>query len=132
MWVVQPHKTEPNRTRLTAGRNQINYPGKVGTPTADMLLVKCLLNSVVSTKGTKFMSIDSSKFYLNTPLPQYKYMKLKLTDILQEVIDKCNLAQNATKEGYIYIEVRKGMYGLPQAGLLDQQLLDKQLNTEGY
>ncbi len=85
-----------------------------------MLLVKCLLNSVASTKGDKFMSIDISKFYLNTPLPRYEYMNLKLTDIPQEVINEYNLAPKATKEGYVYIEVRKGMYGLPQAGLLAQ------------
>ena len=32
----------------------------------------------------------------------------------------------------MYIEVRKGMYGLPQAGLLAQQLLEKRLNAHGY
>ncbi len=102
------------------GGNQINYPGEVGTPTADMLLVKCLLNSVGSTKGSKFMIINISNFYLNTLLPQYEYMKLKLTDIPQEVINEYKLAQKTTKEGYVYIEVRKGMYGLPWAVLLAQ------------
>ena len=66
------------------------------------------------------MSIDISNFYLNTLLPQYEYMKLKLTDIPQEVIDEYKLAQKSTKEGCVYIEVRKGMYGLPQEGLLAQ------------
>ena len=48
---VRPTKAEPNRTRLTVGGDRINYPEDVGTPTADMLLVKLLLNSVISTKG---------------------------------------------------------------------------------
>ncbi len=79
--VVQPQKAEKNRTRLTVGGNCINYPGEVGTPTVDMVLVKAMLNSVVSTPGAKFMSIDINNFYLNTPLPQFEYLKLKLTNI---------------------------------------------------
>ncbi len=90
-----------------------------------MILVKCLLNSVVLTKGEKFTSINISNFYLNMPLPRYEYMKLNLTNIPQEVIDKYKLVQKATKDGYIYIEVRKCRYGLSHAGLLAQQLLKK-------
>ena len=47
---VRPEKDEPNRTRFVVGGNRINYPGDVGTPTADMLLAKILFNSVISTK----------------------------------------------------------------------------------
>ena len=53
---------------MTLGRNLVNYPGNVGTPTADMLLFKVLLNSVISTPGAKFMTIDLANFYLNTPM----------------------------------------------------------------
>jgi hypothetical protein len=38
-----------------------------------MPTVKCMLNSVVSTEGAKFMTIDTSDFYLNTPMEHYKY-----------------------------------------------------------
>ena len=130
--VVRPQKAEKNRTQLTVGGNRINYPGEVGTPTADMLLIKILLNSVISTKNAKFMSIDVSSFYLNTPLPRYEYLKLKLSDVPQEVIDEYDLTKKATSDGHVYVEVRKGMYGLPQAGLIAQQLLEKRLNKEGY
>jgi hypothetical protein len=34
--------------------------------------------------------------------------------------------------GYLYIEVRKGMYGLPQVGLLANVILPKQLVKHGY
>ena len=36
------------------------------------------------------------------------------------------------KDGYLYIEVQKGMYGLPQAGILAQELLEQRLNKHGY
>jgi hypothetical protein len=35
-------------------------------------------------------------------------------------VNQYNLDQKATEDGSIYIEVGKGMYGLSQAGLLDQ------------
>ena len=64
---VRPEKAEKNRTRFTVGGDRINYPGKVATPTADMVVAKMLFNSVVSTKGARFMTLDISNFYLMTP-----------------------------------------------------------------
>ena len=43
-----------------------------------------------------------------------------------------NLKAKAMEDGYVYAKVRKGMYGLPQAGILAQKLLQKRLNAEGY
>jgi hypothetical protein len=66
---VRPEKIEePNRTRFVAKGDRINYPGEVATPTADMLVAKILFNSVISTRGARFMTLDISNFYLMTPL----------------------------------------------------------------
>jgi hypothetical protein len=35
-------------------------------------------------------------------------------------------------DGWVYLEIRKGMYGLKQAGLLVNQLLQKRLKPFGY
>ena len=67
----RPEKADPNRCRITLGGNLINYPGDVGTRTADMLTVKLLLNSVISTPGTKFMPLDITNFFLIAPLERY-------------------------------------------------------------
>ena len=48
---LKPNKTEIHRTRLIAGEDRMNYPGDAGTPTADMTLVKILLNSFIFTRG---------------------------------------------------------------------------------
>eukprot|EP00804_Cyclotella_cryptica_P013851 CCRYP_018168-RA/>CCRYP_018168-RA protein AED:0.40 eAED:0.40 QI:0/0/0/1/0/0/2/0/444 len=66
----RPEKDDPYRIRLTVGGNRINFPGDCGTPTADMLTTKVLLNSVVSTVGARFMTIDIKDFYLNGPETQ--------------------------------------------------------------
>ena len=60
---VRTEKAEKHRTRLVIGRNNIKNSGDVGTPTAETLLVKIMLNSVISTPGAQFMSIDISNFY---------------------------------------------------------------------
>eukprot|EP00956_Cyclotella_meneghiniana_P043249 scaffold260206_cov139-Cyclotella_meneghiniana.AAC.1 len=96
----RPEKEDPNRVRITVGGDRINYPGDVGTPTADMLLVKLLFNSIVSTKGAKFMSLDISNFYLNTPMKRYEYMRMKLSDIPEDVQAHYNLKEKASKDGF--------------------------------
>ena len=96
-----------------------------------MLLVKILFNSVVSTPGARFMSIDISDFYLNTPLVRWEYVKLNMKDIPDEIIKEYNL-QAKESNGHVYVEVRKGMYGLPQSGLLSNELLEKRLAPFGY
>ena len=68
MCSVQPEKKEKSRTRFTVGGDKIYYPCEVATPTADMLVAKILFNSIISTKGARFMTIDISNFYLMTPL----------------------------------------------------------------
>jgi hypothetical protein len=56
---VRPEKADPNRTRITAApSNSFKSHCDVGTPTADLVTVKLLLNSIISTPGAKCMCID--------------------------------------------------------------------------
>ena len=36
------------------------------------------------------------------------------------------------KNGFVYIEIQKGMHGLPQAGILANKLLKRRLAKHGY
>jgi hypothetical protein len=96
-----------------------------------MPLVKILLNSVLSTTDAKFMTADITDFYLNTPMPRYEYMRIPTKDIPQTIMEQYNLAPLVHK-GYVLVEIRKGMYGLPQAGLLAYERLVKHLATYDY
>jgi hypothetical protein len=49
--LVRSQKAKPNQMCFRVGGDRINYPGKVATPTAEMLVAKMLFNSVISTKG---------------------------------------------------------------------------------
>jgi hypothetical protein len=128
----RPEKAEKNRTRFTVGGDRINYPGEVATPTAEMLVAKLLFNSTISTKGARFMTMDISNFYLNSPLPRPEFIKIKLSDIPEEIINEYKLREKATSSGSVYIMAVKGMYGLPQAGLIANELLESRLNKHGY
>jgi len=130
--LILPEKIEePNRTRLVAGGDKVHYPGDAGTPTADLLTIKILLNSTISTPNAKFMTMDIKDFYLNTPMARYEYMRRRLLDVPEDVIAHYKLNKNAAPEGYIYCEIQKGMYGLPQAGIIAQQLLEERLQKDG-
>ena len=78
------------------------------------------------------MTGDIKNFYLNTPLKKKEYIKLKLADIPQEVIQEYNLKSMSTKDESVYLEVSKGIYGLPRAGLLAQELIKDRLAEHGY
>eukprot|EP00957_Ditylum_brightwellii_P071981 5470775-Ditylum_brightwellii.AAC.1 len=49
-------------------------------------------NSVVSTPNAKFMMIDIKDFYLNTPMPRFEYMRLKLSNLPADFVTQYNLA----------------------------------------
>ena len=99
---VRNEKKEKNRTRFVEGGYRINYPGEVATPTAEMLVAKILFNSVISTKGVRFMTMDISNFYLMTPLARPEYIQVKLSDLPDEIIDEYKLKSKTTKDGAVY------------------------------
>jgi hypothetical protein len=130
---IRPEKIDkPNRTRLVAGGDRVHYPFDAGTSTANLLTIKLLINSVISTPGAKIFTMDIKNFYLCTPMARYEYMRLKLADMPEDVIEHYRLRNIATPDGYVYCKIRQGMYGLPQAGIIAQELLAKRLKEHGY
>ncbi len=128
---IQPEKDDPNRTQITIDGNCICYPGNVGTNTASLELLKHLLNSVLSQKGARFSSIDLKNFYLNMPMPKPEYDHINILDILEDFTDEYKLT-GLDRDGWIYFEIRQGCYGLPQAGILANDLLWSCLEAEGF
>ncbi len=57
------------------------------------------------------------------PMKRFEYMRLKITDIPDKIIRESGLQVLATSDGYVYCEIQKGMYSLPQAGIIAQELL---------
>jgi hypothetical protein len=100
-------RTQPNAIHSRGRQNQ--HPGKVATTTVEMLGAETLINSVISTQGVCFMTINISNFYLMTPLHRPEFIQIKISDIPHEVIDKYKLREKATKNGSINIRAKRGM-----------------------
>jgi hypothetical protein len=75
--------------------------------------------------------MDLKDFYLNTPLDWPEYVRIKLADIPQEFIDKYKLNQFA-HNSWVYFKMSRGMYPLPQAGILANNLLQDHLAKFDY
>jgi hypothetical protein len=128
----RPQKSDPNRVRITAGGNLIkDYPGELTTRTADLTTSKILWNSVLSTTGAKFMGLDLKSFYLTAMLDRPEYMKMPLALFPDHIRAQYNLDKHAVN-GFVYLELRGAIYGLPQAGALANKLLRKRLAPHGY
>ncbi len=58
-------------------------------------------------------------------------MKMPLSLFPQDIIEHYSL-QNKALNGYVYMEIRRGMYDLPQTGILAKNLPKKRLARHGY
>ena len=127
----RPHKTKPNRTRLTVGGNLINHPGNVSTLTSDTTTTKIVSNSTISTPKAKYLVGDLKNFYLGTTMTRYEYLRISINIIPQEIIYQYNLLP-LVRNSYVYIEIQRGIYGIPQAGILANNQLTERLEPKGY
>ena len=125
---VRPQKAETNRTRLTFAARNMDVDMDCGTPTASMLTIKLLLNSVISTPGAKFMAIDIKDFYLNTPLVKPEFLRMKLSYFPDDVIEHYKLKDKVDAKDNVYVKCARGMHGLLHTEISAQQLLQSRLN----
>ena len=77
------------------------------------------------------MTADVKNFYLMTPMERHEFMRMPIELIPPEFAEAYGLYEKV-QNGYVYIRIIKGMYGLPQAGVLANDLLKKRLEKHGY
>ena len=119
---IRPQKSETSGTRLAVGGNLIKYLHNIRTPTSDISPLKCLLSSIISTHNAKFCGAGIKYFYLNTPTDTFEYMRIKASLIPKEIMKQYQITDKI-HNGYIYMEIRKCMYGLPQSGIINHTQL---------
>ena len=68
---------------------------------------------------------------MKTEIERFEYMKVHIGLIPKEIIDQYDLTKIACN-GWEYLEIQKGMYGLPHAGILVNNKLKAYLATFGY
>ena len=119
------------RIRGAAGGDRINYPGDVSARCADMELVKILINLTISETDRKWMTMDISDFYLHSTLDRPEWIRINRRHISDAMLTKHNLWDYLVN-GSVLFRIDKGMYGLPQAGLLAKSELTAHLASGGY
>jgi hypothetical protein len=113
------------------GSERLDYSGDVATSTAEITTFKIPIKSTLSTADAAMMMVDIKNYYLGTPLPRFEYMKMMLSQFPEEIVDKYNLGALAV-DGWVYIEIIKGMYVLKQVSILSNQLLQTRLEPFVY
>ena len=130
----KPLKTEQHRVRVVVGSNRLKCLFDTGSPATSMLETKLLVNSTISDakKGARFMGADIKDYFLASPMKKTEYIKVKYKYFPEEIWKHYNLPLLVTQDNYIYIQIRKGMYGLKQAALLAYDNLQQCLKPHGY
>jgi hypothetical protein len=118
------------RIRGTYGGDRSDFTGDVSSQTADLQTIKILLNAAISS-GAKFMTADISDFYLGTPLDRKEYMWVSRANIPAATAAKY-ASSIVWQDNRALVEISKGIYGLPHAGLAAQTRLIAHLATHGY
>jgi hypothetical protein len=98
--------------------------------TVDLDTAKYYWNSIISTKGAKYMCLDIF-FYLTACLDYFKYMRLPLTLFPIRIQEQYNMVKLAYNR-YIHLEMQQAVWGLPQVGILANKRLRQKLALFGY
>ena len=65
-------------------------------------------------------------------MAHYEYMKIPLNCFPQDTIDKYKIMDFVDKDGFVQVEIRKGMYGLKNAARIAFDRLLKVMKHHGY
>ena len=131
--ISTPSSPKTHRVCLTVGGNKLDYEENSSSPAVSLLDTKILLNSVISdtNKGTRYWTVDMKNFYLNNPMKTYRYIKIPIHFFMDEILQECNINKIVHK-GYVYVDIRKCIYGLKEASILAYTALVNQLEPFGY
>ena len=75
--IIDPLNQKRWRTRLVISGDKLPYYDDAGSPAANLIKTKVLLNSVISYAhhGARFMILDIKDYFLASPTPTPSYIK---------------------------------------------------------
>ena len=132
---MRPNKAEEYRIRMTVGGDKLDAFQDVRSPAVGLTDTKLHINSTISDahKGARYCTGDLKDFFLVSDMKIYQYMRLHRRYITSEIAEEYNFSDDHfDSKGYIYIEIRKGMYGLKEAAILAYDQLKAHLKKYGY
>ena len=93
-----------------------------------------LFNSTISDarRGARFMSCDLKDFLLGTPMSRSEYIRIHSKYFPPDIRDQYQIESLIATDGYVYINIIKGMYGLKQAEIIACNKLIYHMEAHGY
>jgi hypothetical protein len=132
---MRPGKSKVYRVRMTIGGDRLEAFQDVRSPAVGIVDTKLHLNSTISDadEGARYATCDIKDFFLGSTMKIFQYMKIQKRYLPQEVIDEYELTNDDyDSQGYAYLEIQKGMYGLKEASILAYEQLKAHLAPHGY
>ena len=116
------------------GGDRIKYPDDASSPAASLLESKLLfiITILYSRQGAIFMSYYLKEFFLETPMSRAEYMKTHSKYFPTDIRDQYQMDGLISEDGYFYIKIIKGMYGLKQASRIAYNQLISHMDPHGY
>ena len=123
----RPLKTEQWRVQLTVRGDCHEYPHEAASPAVSLIENKLIINTTISDahKDARVMVVDLMDFSLKPPMERPEFMKIHQRLFPIEILEAYKLHDKITKDGYIYIRIKHGMYDLKKAARLAYDLLCK-------
>ena len=114
-----PLKPEPSQIRGIVGGDKLDFMVDSSAPTMTLVEAKMLFNSIISDakRGKKFMACDLKDHFLASPMAKPQYMQMRWEHIPDD-IKICYSLEKLLHYGYIFVKIKKGMYGLKEAAIL--------------
>jgi hypothetical protein len=132
---MRPGKSEKYRVRMAVGGDRLDAYQDVRSPAVGVTDTKLHINSVISdaARGARYCTCDIKDFFLGSAMPVYQYMKIHRRYLTPEIIQEYSLTEDYfDANGYCFLEIRKGMYGLKEAAILAYEQLCAHLAPYGY
>ena len=124
---LPPHKADPHCMCITIGGKRICYPGDVRTLTGSLEMIKPIINKVVLKTVYGSLSLTS---YTSTWTHPWSILNMRAS--IYQIPRSISLNTTYTWEGWVYFEIIRGCYGLPQAGKSANDILRVCINKHGY
>jgi hypothetical protein len=127
----RPEKEKPNRCRITAGGDRLEYHGNTTTHTASMETIKIHWNSTISTRTAKYCTMDCSNMYLESFLPTPQYVRFLKSLIPPKFYEQYGLDYYADGD-YVYARIVRAWYGLKESGKIAHDDIVAHMAKHGY
>ena len=116
----RPLKSEPHRVRLTMGGNILEYPYDASSTAASLFESKMIFECTISDarRGARFMSCDLKYFFLDNLMSRAEYMRINSKYFPPDIRHQYEIEGLISADGYVYIQIIKGMCGLKQADII--------------